>query len=120
MMAEVKRYIQQGLAYLSVQKAYFEAVDLNCSLEASGCLDICHPPCLDICSAHSGNDHILCMEGCAPVCIPACISKCREAVDNRFYSLLSNTDETDPEYIDIGDDIMMFVFEGGLRSPLEG
>ena len=43
-----------------------------------------------------------------------CYFKCHAGTEN-----LKIIDPDDPGYMDIGDDIIMFVFRGGLRSPLE-
>ena len=47
-------------------------------------------------------------------CLDGCYFECRGDIKN-----LKITDTHNPDYIDIGDDIVMFVFREGLRSPLE-
>jgi hypothetical protein len=41
------------------------------------------------------------------------------SVDARFTETLNNRDRTSRDYVDTGQDILMFVFSGGLRSPLD-
>jgi prepilin-type N-terminal cleavage/methylation domain-containing protein len=120
MMTEAKNYILRGLTYLSFQKAYLEARDVRCTEDASGCFDTCAQTCLDACSEYTKkSDYDECMKECPDICVPNCLYKCRETVESRFYDKLTNSDNTDPDYIDTGDDIRMFVFGGDLRSPLD-
>jgi prepilin-type N-terminal cleavage/methylation domain-containing protein len=56
-------------------------------------------------------------------CIEKCYIKCKdERFASCFSKCVSKLEITDPslrDYMDIGDDIVMFVFSGGVRSPLE-
>ncbi|MCK4824363.1 prepilin-type N-terminal cleavage/methylation domain-containing protein [bacterium] len=47
-------------------------------------------------------------------CVNDCVSECEKGIKN-----LAITNPDNDDYIDIGDDMIMFVFSGGVRSPLE-
>jgi hypothetical protein len=52
-------------------------------------------------------------------CVLECTSKCLSKIDALFAARMANKDRTDPDFFDTGDDILLFVFDGGLRSPLD-
>ncbi len=59
-----------------------------------------------------------CLAGCIALCIDNCFDNCYSQCQTG-QSKLVITDPDDPDYMDIGDDIVMFVFSGDIRSPLD-
>ncbi len=62
------------------------------------------PACLKKCN-------VPCYEEVNKKCIAPCYSKCVRK--------LKIAEPDDPDYIDISDDVVMFVFRGSTRSPLD-
>ena len=61
-------------------------------------------------------------ELCTPPCQSAVLSKCTECVSACASEVLAGIKITDPDnknYIDVGDDLMVFLITGIIRSPME-
>ena len=59
---------------------------------------------------------------CTPRCQSAVLSKCAECVSACAGKVLAGIKITDPDnkkYIDVGDDLMVFLITGIIRSPME-
>ena len=86
----------------------------NCDVEGT-----CKPKCDAICTENMGSARAMCLEQCNARCYKEVSYECIAPCYSKCVSALKIADPDDDEYIDIGDDIVMFVFSGGLRSPLD-
>jgi hypothetical protein len=142
MMANVEAYIRRGLSYLEFQRTYESNRRDRCSPDVTGCDEICYDKCtkefcnkikrecIDDCGSvdpeekqacinECNTKFSICLDECMGYCVLECTSKCLSKIDALFAARMANKDRTDPDFFDTGDDILLFVFDGGLRSPLD-
>jgi prepilin-type N-terminal cleavage/methylation domain-containing protein len=97
------------------------ACEFSCQRD---CQRDCQPTCRRKCAdpdlppAHRPACMSTCLAGCIALCIDNCFDNCYSQCQTG-QSKLVITDPDDPDYMDIGDDIVMFVFSGDIRSPLD-
>lgn len=87
----------------------------ECEEIKAGCDNM--PDC-DTIKEDCDSQRTACLDGCANV-----FDECRTEYETRCKAQclrkVKKTDPDDPDYIDIGDDILLFVFSGDIRSPLD-
>ena len=98
------------------------------SICKADCKDSCLKKCQAMCEKQCKQELGIYWEECMPICVPGCNDECfndcyfnciNEFANSGLGKNLKIIDPYDPDYVNIGDDIVMFVFVEGLRSPLE-
>lgn len=94
---------------------------LKTSLEKSQGKYDCKKLCMETTCKYEINSEYIREAGsaCMNKCVPECINEHIAPMFFRYIEKLKISDPSDPDYMDIGDDMVLFVFSGGVRSPLE-
>jgi prepilin-type N-terminal cleavage/methylation domain-containing protein len=96
--------------------------ELLCDKKCADRIPTCQKDCvMEKCQAVPSHMLTRCEMECEMKCEnlrKECVIACKPECEKGFRNLAINDPDSD-DYMDIGDDIVMFVFSGGVRSPLE-
>ena len=79
----------------------------------------CKPKCEAICAGVDRSMRPACLKKCNVPCYEEVNKKCIAPCYSKCVRKLKIAEPDDPDYIDISDDVVMFVFRGSTRSPLD-